>query len=45
MILDIQVGLQEKGNCYLYEKMGYVKTGEINPIKEGMDLVYYMKKL
>lgn len=35
--------LQEKGNCYLYEKLGYVRTGEIRNIKEGMDLVYYSK--
>lgn len=37
--------LQENGNCYLYEKMGYVKTGETKHIKDGMDLVYYVKKL
>lgn len=37
--------LQEAGNCHLYEKMGYLKTGEIKKIKEGMDLVYYSKTI
>ena len=36
--------LQEKGNCYLYEKLGYTKTGLIVNLKEGMDLVFYEKK-
>lgn len=35
--------LQENGNCYLYEKMGYLRTGAIRNIKEDMDLVYYKK--
>jgi len=35
--------LQEKGNLYLYEKMGYVQTGEIEHIKENMDIVFYEK--
>ena len=35
--------LQEKGNLYLYEKMGYVQTGEIEHIKENMDIVVYEK--
>jgi GNAT superfamily N-acetyltransferase len=36
--------LQEKGNCHLYEKIGYKKTGKIEKINERMDLVYYEKK-
>jgi GNAT superfamily N-acetyltransferase len=36
--------LQEKGNCYLYEKMGYEKTGKMERIHENMDIVYYEKK-
>ena len=36
--------LQEKGNCYLYEKIGYKKTGKIEKINERMDLVFYEKK-
>jgi GNAT superfamily N-acetyltransferase len=36
--------LQEKGNCYLYEKIGYTKTGKVERINEKMDIVYYEKK-
>jgi GNAT superfamily N-acetyltransferase len=36
--------LQEKGNCHLYEKMGYTKTGKTEKINEKMDIVYYEKK-
>lgn len=35
--------LQEKGNCYLYEKMGYRQTGHQTVIKEGMTIVDYEK--
>lgn len=35
--------LQEKGNCYLYEKLGYKKTGVVENINERMDIVYYEK--
>ena len=35
--------LQEKGNCHLYEKMGYHKTGQIEHINERMDIVFYEK--
>ena len=35
--------LQEKGNCHLYEKMGYRKTGKIEHINERMDIVFYEK--
>ena len=35
--------LQEKGNCYLYEKMGYHRTGEIEHINDRMDIVFYEK--
>lgn len=33
--------LQEQGNIYLYEKLGYKRTGEIENIKDGMDIVYF----
>lgn len=36
--------LQEAGNCHLYEKIGYKRTGEIEVINEKMSLVYYEKK-
>ena len=35
--------LQEKGNCHLYEKMGYHRTGKIEKINEHMDIVFYEK--
>jgi predicted GNAT family acetyltransferase len=35
--------LQEKGNLYLYEKMGYHQTGQIEKINDRMDIVYYEK--
>ncbi len=34
---------QEDRNCYLYEKIGYVKTGRIEVINEKMTIVYYEK--
>ncbi len=35
--------MQEAGNCHLYEKMGYVKTGDTKIINEKMTLVFYRK--
>lgn len=35
--------LQEKGNCYLYEKMGYQKTGKMEKVNERMTLVFDRK--
>lgn len=40
---ELDTILQEKKLCYLYEKMGYKKTGKVERIKDGMDLVYYEK--
>lgn len=34
---------EEKGNCYLYEKMGYKLTGDSENINEKMTIVYYKK--
>ena len=36
--------LQEEKLCRLYEKMGYKKTGRVDNIKAGMDIVYYEKE-
>lgn len=33
----------EKGNCYLYEKMGYRQTGEIKIVNDKLTLVFYKK--
>ncbi len=35
--------LQEKGNCALYEKMGYHQTGKTEKINDRMTLVFYEK--
>ena len=35
--------LEEKGNCHLYEKMGYKKTGKYKKISDIETLVYYRK--
>lgn len=35
--------LQEKGNCYLYEKIGYNMTGKIERINDKLTLVFYKK--
>lgn len=35
--------LQETGNCYLYEKLGYRKTGKMKTINDKMIIVYYEK--
>lgn len=37
--------LQEKGNCHLYERLGYTRTGKIERINERMDIVYYEKNV
>jgi GNAT superfamily N-acetyltransferase len=36
--------LQERGNCYLYEKIGYKRVGEVKKINEKMDIVSYEKR-
>lgn len=36
---------QEPKLCYLYEKMGYHRTGKYEHVKEGMDLVFYEKEV
>ena len=35
--------LQERGNCYLYEKLGYHQTGQTEIINEKMTIVFYEK--
>lgn len=34
---------QEQGNCHLYEKCGFVRTGEEKPVNEFMTLIDYEK--
>lgn len=35
--------LQEKSNLYLYEKLGYHRTGKVDRINDRMDIVYFEK--
>ena len=37
--------LEEKGNCYLYEKMGYNKTGVSKKLNDHATLFFYKKVL
>ena len=37
--------LEEKGNCYLYEKLGYVKIGEPQAVNEHLTLINYKKEI
>lgn len=40
---ELDTILQEKGNCYLYEKMGYRRTGVTKQICKRMVLIFYHK--
>ena len=40
---ELDTILQEKCNCYLYEKMGYKLTGKAKVVNERMTLVFYRK--
>lgn len=38
---ELDTILQEQGNCYLYEKIGYSQTGETKVINDKLTLVFY----
>lgn len=40
---ELETILQERGNCHLYEKLGYRRTGKTQAINEKMTLVFYQK--
>lgn len=40
---ELDTILQEKGNCHLYEKMGYYQTGKTEVINDKLTLVFYRK--
>jgi GNAT superfamily N-acetyltransferase len=44
-VWELDTILQEQGNCYLYEKLGYQKTGKIKEINEKMSIVFYEKRM
>ena len=41
---SLETILQEEKNCYLYEKLGYKKTGKTEIVNEKLTLVFYEKK-
>ena len=41
---ELDTILQEKGNCHLYEKLGYRQTGEVKVVNERMTLAFYHKE-
>lgn len=44
-VWELDAILQEEGNCYLYEKLGYRKTGKTEIINSKMTLVFYEKHI
>lgn len=40
---ELETILQEPGNCHLYEKMGYRRTGRTEVVNERLTLVFYVK--
>ncbi|RLQ89806.1 GNAT family N-acetyltransferase [Planomicrobium sp. Y74] len=44
-VWELSTLAEEKGNCHLYEKLGYQRTGKIQKINEQATLVYYKKEL
>lgn len=40
---ELDTILQEKGNCHLYEKMGYHATDRTEKINDKLTLIYYEK--
>ena len=40
---ELSTILQEKGNCYLYEKLGYHSTGKTQVINDRLTLIFYKK--
>lgn len=41
---ELDTILQEKGNCHLYEKLGYKQTRETKIVNGSMTLVFYQKE-
>lgn len=40
---EVDTIMQEEKLRHLYEKMGYLKTGKVENIKDGMDIIFYAK--
>ncbi len=41
---ELDTILQERGNCHLYEKMGYRQTGKTKVINDRLTLTFYEKR-
>lgn len=44
-VWELSTIAEETGNCYLYEKLGYQRTGKEQKINERATLIYYKKEL
>ena len=42
-IWELSTILEEKGNCYLYETLGYHSTGKTQVINDRLTLIFYEK--
>lgn len=42
---ELDTIMQEKGICYLYEKLGYQRTGKFKQINTKMTIVDYVKRM
>ncbi len=42
---ELETILQEEGNCYFYEKMGYRRTGATREVNDRMTIVSFAKSL
>ncbi len=42
---ELDTVLQEKGNCHLYESLGYRRYGEKKAINQRMTLIFYEKEI
>jgi len=45
ILWELDTILEEQGTCYLYEKLGYKRTGKLSEINDKMTIVYYEKQL
>jgi GNAT superfamily N-acetyltransferase len=43
-VWELDTILEEAGNCHLYEKLGYVKTGAVKKLSNIETIVFYEKK-
>lgn len=44
-VWELSTLAEERGNCYLYEKLGYGRTGQEQKINDRATLVYYKKEM